>query len=434
MSKKEDFPYPYIMEAMDEYFGVHSPLLKRKHLLKAEAGKVCLNLQKKKKLSILIATFWDYPHMGGLSNYIKTLSEGLKQLGHQVDIISPNQFSSSEVAVLRKEIVPEIKKVLNSRYEILNLNILKNMRNMYVYEKMLIRKIKSEEYDVFHAQDLFTANLLGRCNEEERKPLFYTPHGMYTFNRLKFGIFEKGSLEEVYYKELEKKAIEFSEQIIILSDSFREPLLQLGAKQERMKTVITGISYPKIQQKRDKLVDDKLVITCVSRLGPRKGHKVLLQALSQIESAYTDKLKVLIVGDGEMRQELERQVEDLDLHMVEFLGKRNDVPNLLAQSDLFILPTFNDSLPISIIEAMHSGLCVISTKVGGIPELVQNYETGILVGAGDVNELVDAIKFVIVYEHERKRIATNAREYAKNYLTQEVMVTQIEKIYKKVCK
>lgn len=67
---------------------------------------------------------------------------------------------------------------------------------------------------------------------------------MFTFNRVKFGIFEKDSLEEAYYKTLESKAIEFANHLIILSDSFRQPLMQLGAKQEEMTTVLTGIDYP----------------------------------------------------------------------------------------------------------------------------------------------------------------------------------------------
>lgn len=249
---------------------------------------------------------------------------------------------------------------------------------------------------------------------------------------MKFGIFEKDSLEEAYYKTIESKAIEFANQLIILSDSFRQPLMQLGAKQEKMTTVLTGIDYPEKYDVKNSLAQNKIVITCVARLGPRKGHKVLFDALSQMERKYTENIKVLIVGDGEMRDALEKQVASLNLSMVEFLGERDDVPNILSKTDIFVLPTLNDSLPISIIEAMHSGACVISTTSGGIPELVHHEKTGILVDVGDVNKLKQALKFVIENQKDREQLGENARNFAKKYLTRETMVAHIEKIYKDI--
>lgn len=387
-------------------------------------------ISKKKKLSILIATFWDYPHTGGLSNYITALSEGLRQQGHHVDIISPNQFSQSRVEDIREAVVPQLKNFFKTRYESYNSTIARNLKNMYIFEKMLLENIKLKKYDIFHAQDLFTANILGRINEYYGKRLLFTPHGMFTFNRVRFGIFQKDSIEEAYYTVLERKAIEFANHLIILSDSFREPLMQLGAAQENMTTVLTGIDYPDKYRTKNTSEHKKLVITCVARLGPRKGHDVLLDALSQMGSKYTDNVKLLIVGDGEMRDKLEEKVDDLNLSMVEFLGQRDDVSDILSKTDIFVLPTLNDSLPISIIEAMHSGICVISTLSGGIPELVKHSKTGILVDAGDATKLARALRFAIENEQAREQLGKNARKFAKKYLTRDAMVANIEKIYK----
>ncbi|WP_440603896.1 glycosyltransferase family 4 protein [Bacillus sp. GB_SG_008] len=432
MKMKLEFPYPYVIKSLDKYFGIRSFSTQKKKSTKQERyTNTESKRSKKKNLSILIATFWDYPHTGGLSNYITALSEGLRQQGHHVDIISPNQFSKSRVEKMRESVVPELKNFFNTRYENYNSTIVRNQRNMYIYEKMLLDNINFKKYDILHAQDLFTANILGRINEYYGKKLLFTPHGMYTFNRLRFGIFQKGSLEEVYYTVLEKKAIEFANHLIILSDSFRRPLMQLGAKRENMTTVLTGIDYPDKYHTKNTSAHKKLVITCVARLGPRKGHNVLLDALSQMGSKYTDNVKVLIVGDGEMRDKLEEQVDDLNLSMVEFLGARDDVPDILSKTDIFVLPTLNDSLPISIIEAMHSGVCVISTPLGGIPELINHSKTGILVDAGDTNKLARALKFAIENQKAREQLGKNAREFAKKHLTRETMAANIEKIYKK---
>lgn len=416
---------------MDKYYGVQSYSL-QKQKSKVQERHTESKRSKKKKLSILIATFWDYPHTGGLSNYITALSEGLKKQGHHVDIISPNQFSRSRVERLREGIVPQIKDFFKERYGSFNSTIIKNQRNMYIYERMIRENISFKKYDIFHAQDLFTANILGRINEYYGKKLIFTPHGMFTFNRVKFGMFKKDSLEEIYHMALERKAIEFSNHLIILSDTFRRPLMKLGAKSENMTTVLTGIDYPdKYHTKNTSSTNKKIVITCVARLGPRKGHNVLLDALSQMESKYTDKIKLLIVGDGEMREKLEEQVNSLNLSMVEFLGQRDDVPDILSKTDIFVLPTLNDSLPISIIEAMHSGVCVISTSSGGIPELIKDSKTGILVDAGDVNKLARALQFVIANQQEREVLGKNARMFAQKYLTRETMIANIENIYKK---
>lgn len=121
----------------------------------------------------------------------------------------------------------------------------------------MLKTVDLEKYDILHAQDLFTANILGKFNKSLQKPLFYTPHGMYTFNRLKFNIFDKGSVEEAYYLRMEQQAVSFASHIIILHDGFRPPLESIGAKQEHMTTVYTGIEnkmYPKsIKQKMTRL-------------------------------------------------------------------------------------------------------------------------------------------------------------------------------------
>jgi len=427
MKNEITFPYPYIVERLDQYYGLKSSspqkILSKDHSKK----RTTLRKDSKKKFSILIATFWSFPHVGGLSNYIASLSKGLKSQGHKVDIISPNQFSTSKVKHFRGSVTPNLKNFFTRRYGSYNDRILNHKRLIYVYEKML-ETIDLEKYDILHAQDLFTANILGRFNEIYGKPLFYTPHGMFTSNRLKFNIIKKGSVEEAYFKELESKAIEYASHIIVLSDSFREPLIKLGAKNRNITTVMTGIDYPINQRQEKEKPSHKLTITCVARLGPRKGHNHLFEALSHIKK-YTTNIEVLIVGDGQMRKTLEKQKKALGLSMVKFLGSRDDVPLLLNKTDIFVLPTINDSLPLSIIEAMHSGTAVISTNCGGIPELIKHNKTGIIVEPGNSEQLAHALKFLIINKETRNKMSSNAKIFAKNHLTIDSMIGKIKHLY-----
>ncbi|WP_394555812.1 glycosyltransferase family 1 protein (plasmid) [Priestia aryabhattai] len=427
MKNEITFPYPYIMEALDQYYGLKSHSTKK--IVSKEHSKKSVLSKKgsKKKFSILIATFWSFPHVGGLSNYIVTLSKGLKSQGHKVDIISPNQFSTSKVKQFREMVTPNLKHFFTKRYGSYNDRILNHKRLIYVYEKML-ETIDLEKYDILHAQDLFTANILGRFNEFYNKPLFYTPHGMFTSNRLRFNIIKKGSVEEAYFTELENKAIQYASHIIVLSDSFREPLIKLGAKSKNITTVITGIDYPNNQREKLETSTSNLVITCVARLGPRKGHNHLFEALARLKK-YTSNVEVLIVGDGQMREKLEKQKKALGLSMVKFLGSRDDVPSILNKTDIFVLPTINDSLPLSIIEAMHSGTAVISTNCGGIPELIKHNKTGIIVEPGDTEQLAHALKFLIKNKEVRNKMSTNGKIHAKNHLTVGSMIGKIQHLY-----
>lgn len=427
MNNEITFPYPYVIEKLDQYYGLKSRSPKKNNLKEYSKKEGLSRKGSKKKFSILIATFWSFPHVGGLSNYIATLSKGLKNQGHKVDIISPNQFSTSKVKQFREIVTPNLKHFFTKRYGSYNDRILNHKRLIYVYEKML-ETVDLEKYDILHAQDLFTANILGRFNEIYGKPLFYTPHGMFTSNRLKFNIIKKGSVEEAYFTELESKAIEYASHIIVLSDSFREPLIKLGAKNRNITTVITGIDYPVNQRKEKETSSKKLVITCVARLGPRKGHNHLFEALEHLKK-YTANVEVLIVGDGQMRETLEKQKKALGLSMVQFLGSRDDVPVILSKTDIFVLPTINDSLPISIIEAMHSGTAVISTNCGGIPELIKHNKTGIIVEPGSSEELAHALKFLIINKEARYKMSKNAKIHAENHLTIDSMIRKIKNVY-----
>ncbi|OZM58342.1 glycogen synthase [Lottiidibacillus patelloidae] len=431
--KELKFPYPNIVKVLDQYYGVDTKsdttFFKQgvKSILKELVTRKKVNNAplKKKSLSILITTFWDYPHTGGLSNYITALRDGLRNLGHQVDVIAPNQFPEEKVSKIRAQIVPELKQFLNGRYGTYSSKVLQSMRLLFVYENML-KYIDLEKYDILHAQDLFTANILGRLNEAHGKPLIYTPHGMFTYNRLKFNRIEKGSVEEVYYEEMERKAVDYASHIINITDSFIPQLRKLGASMKKMTTIHTGIEYPHSISIRKP--HDKIVISCVARLGPRKGQQDLLLAIANLKNI-TEDIDVLIIGDGDMREILEKQVEDLRVKNVYFLGSRDDVPYLLSITDIFVLPTLNDSLPLSIIEAMHSGTAIISTYCGGIPELIQHNETGILINPGDVNELTKQLEYLINSKTNRERLGNNAFAYAQKNLTLKEMLSRIENKY-----
>ncbi len=137
---------------------------------------------------------------------------------------------------------------------------------------------------------------------------------------------------------------------------------------------------------------DGYYLGVVARLARGKGHAVLLEAFRQL-AAGCPAARLVIVGDGPERDAVREQVGRLDLgDRVILTGSRTDVPQILAALDAFVLPSFDEGLPMTVLEAMAARLPVISTTVGDIPHVVAHGETGLLVPPGAPDQLAEAIR------------------------------------------
>lgn len=424
--------YPYLVAATDKYYNVNprNEEKQKKREVNSKRNKLISKFTKgfkRKKLRILITTYWDYPAVGGLQNYITTLKNGLEKLGHSVDIVSPNQFPKDSKEE-KKKLVKETKQFYKARYGSYSEKLVKENVRLYRYE-MMLKDMKLDRYDIFHAQDRFTANIVGRLNQVYKKPLLFTPHGFMTQRKVNLKLIEKGSVEEAFYLSVDQKAIEYADQVITLCEAFRPYLKNLGAIDSKVTTVYTGIEQKfETSSRKSKTQNNKKIITCISRLRPRKGHKYLLEALASIKKELDD-VEVWIVGDGEMREELENHAQDLRLRNVTFLGERKDIAELLSQSDIFVLPTTSDTLPISIIEAMFANQAILTTNIGGIPEIIQDHYSGLVAEPGNSKQLAEMLLLLLRDSALRNTLAQNAKTFAEENLQSTCMVKRIEEIY-----
>jgi sugar transferase (PEP-CTERM/EpsH1 system associated) len=160
--------------------------------------------------------------------------------------------------------------------------------------------------------------------------------------------------------------------------------------------------------------DGILVVGTVGRLTPVKDQKILLQAAANIRAEHPglrDKLRLVIVGDGPLRSELEQLIQRLDLEDTVWLaGDRKDVPELLQMMDVFALPSLGEGISNTVLEAMASSLPVVATAVGGNMELVKEGFNGGLVPVGDCQALSRALLSLLQNERERVRQGKNARQ------------------------
>ena len=173
-------------------------------------------------------------------------------------------------------------------------------------------------------------------------------------------------------------------------------------------------------------VNDPPVLIMVARVAPPKNFISLLDALSCIEEKY----HLRIVGDGPDLMDLKQYAKELGIAKnIDFMGSRNDVPAVLASSDIFILSSDWEGFPISIIEAMRAGLPIIASNVGGISEAVIEGKNGYLIPRGETGILSKKIRSLLSDKNKRTAMGRYSRGLFEKQRTTEVMLADIENIY-----
>lgn len=144
--------------------------------------------------------------------------------------------------------------------------------------------------------------------------------------------------------------------------------------------------------------DNCIKLCCVGSLSYRKGQDIIIEALSRLSPSERKLLHVTFVGDGSIRRDLENECRKHDLeNNVSFVGARNDVNNYLAASDIFILTSRDEGFPMAILEAERAGLPVISTNVAGIPEMIIDGQSGLIIEPNS-KELANIFKNIRDYD------------------------------------
>jgi glycosyltransferase involved in cell wall biosynthesis len=172
------------------------------------------------------------------------------------------------------------------------------------------------------------------------------------------------------------------------------------------------------------------LLAVVGRLTPQKNHRALFDALAMLPDDLRSKSHCLVIGSGELEQQLRNHVRSLGMQeRVSFLGERNDVPTILGAVDLLVLPSHWECLPMVILEALAARCPIVATAVGGIPEVLDGVGWP-LVNPGDEDGLATAISRVLqMPETERHRISETGRQRVAQKFSNERSVGQVEELY-----
>jgi glycosyltransferase involved in cell wall biosynthesis len=170
------------------------------------------------------------------------------------------------------------------------------------------------------------------------------------------------------------------------------------------------------------------IVVTVARLDWQKGHSYLFEAIRQIRDAI-----FVLAGSGPEREALATQASELGIQeRVIFLGARNDIPELLASCDLFVLPSIYEGLPLSVLEAMAAGKAVVATAVGGTPEAVLDGKTGLLVQPGDPVALAKAIQEILSDPLLSREMGAAGKARVQQEFSSATMVQHITHFYEEL--
>ncbi|HEX6791979.1 MAG TPA: glycosyltransferase [Candidatus Krumholzibacteria bacterium] len=224
------------------------------------------------------------------------------------------------------------------------------------------------------------------------------------------------------FRRRERILMEFVTRLVAVSRTHAEYLRRVtGIAGERVAVIHNGIDlsrWPRTTPvlRRDArqslgIREDEAVVAMVAAMRPEKSHESLLAAAA-MPDASRRRVRVLLAGDGPRRGAIEAAADELGIRdRVDFLGVRRDVARLLHASDVVVLPSRSvvETLPLSLLEAMACGVPVIASRVGSVPELIEDGVTGRLVTPGDVAELARCIATTLDDGPGAGRMADEAR-------------------------
>jgi glycosyltransferase involved in cell wall biosynthesis len=284
--------------------------------------------------------------------------------------------------------------------------------------------IQEDEVDLVHTHG-YKADLYGylaawRCH----KPVVATCHN-----------WVGGTAALGIYNHLDRMALKKFNALAAVSDAVAQRLLAFGVPTEKIKTIANGIDVTAFERAQPlPLLKDEgsIVVGVVARLDLQKGFEYLLRAARELCKMFPG-LKIVIAGEGPDRSAIEEMIEQYGLQSsVVLAGQQSNMPAVYAAMDIFVLPSLNEGLPMTVLEAMAASKPVIATRVGAIPSVIRDGENGLLVAPKDSEGLRNAVASLLNDPERRRRLGDQAHTWVSQNYTSEAMALKYREMYEEV--
>ena len=366
-----------------------------------------------------------YPTYGGSGVIATELGKELALRGHELHFISyalPFRLSHYVEKVVFHEV--EISNYPLFEFPLYSLSLASKMVEVAEFEKLDLLHV---HYAIPHATSAYLAKEMMHKNRDIK--IFTTLHGT---DITLVGL-------EPSFLPLVKFSIEKSDGVTAVSRFLKEKTIINYSCENDIRVIpnFVDTNLFKPQENGD----------FRNTLAP-KGEKILVHTSNfRTVKRVTDTIrifekvqkeipsKLILVGDGPDRSECERLCRQLELcDKVKFLGKQDGLVEILASSDLFLIPSQSESFGLAALEAMACGLPVISSSVGGLPELVKHNETGFIAEIGDVDRMAKYALELLTNDKKYRLFSDNSRERAVNKFDKSKIVPLYEEYYEEILK
>ena len=279
----------------------------------------------------------------------------------------------------------------------------------------LIYIVKKNKIDIIHSHHRYPAFLISLINFFLKVKFFITVHNVYPDKSI-YSLWNGRviAVSESVKKWLVNKCKVKSNSVEVIYNGIKQPVLINYKFKNKIKNQLS-------------LAEDDFIFSTVGRLTKQKNYFYLLDVLSKINF---DNWKLLLIGEGQHLNKLKQASIEKGLEeKILFLGRRNDVNELMQISDMYLMSSLWEGFPYVIVEALANGLPIISTDVGGISEAVLDNENGFIVDVENKNEFIEKINFLYNEHSIRKKFRMNGMKYFNENFSIEKMFKLIESKY-----
>ena len=337
--------------------------------------------------------------IGGAQEVVATLARYLARAGHRPVI---GTFRDGPLRSYFEELGIPVVLLPRRRHSVLALPLF--VRDMVRIRQALATAIARYDIDIVQTHlvrslDFLTTTLRGQGG---LRLVYWTFHNS-DFTLRREHLPRHGWLlkpKQIVYRFLYRLTSRRVSGVIAVSDDVRTSILnRVGSLNDKIVVIANGVDVDRYGDSVDRdevraelgLDSNAFVMVMVAMFKEQKGHVYLIEAAAEVLPLHPE-ARILLIGDGELRPDMERRVRAANIaDAVRFLGSRRDVARILAASDLFVLPSLWEGLPMALLEAMASGLPCVATTVSGTKQVIVPDVTGLLVPPGNTPALRDAM-------------------------------------------